>query len=102
MTSHDEERNIVTAEVLLSGFEKTYDRFMAEGRLAIDPAEAYLPIFEALNWAAAIDERLATDSADDRPNRTGPGERKSTMVRSSPASDSQDTVPITNGPRCST
>jgi len=34
---------------------------MAGGRIASDPADAYLPIFETLSWAVAIDERLATD-----------------------------------------
>jgi hypothetical protein len=41
---------------------------MRHGRLATDPAEAYIPIFEALSWAAALDERLATDFAPD-PNK---------------------------------
>ena len=35
---------------------------MSEGRLAVEPVDAYMPIFEALNWAAALDERIAVDA----------------------------------------
>jgi len=50
----------VTVDVLLRGLVSAYDRFMREGRIAADPFDAYVPIFEALNWAAVVDARLAT------------------------------------------
>lgn len=53
---------IVTLDVLLEGYRAAWGRFMGQGRLAVDPAEAYMPIFEALNWAAALDGRLADET----------------------------------------
>ena len=52
----------VSATDLLHGLAKAYERFMSEGRLAVEPVDAYMPIFEALNWAAALDERIAVDA----------------------------------------
>jgi hypothetical protein len=44
-------------ETLLLGYEQAVARFHA-ARLARDPAAAFIPLFEALNWAASIDESL--------------------------------------------
>jgi hypothetical protein len=49
--------------VLFRGFSGAHDRFMMHGRIAAEPVDAYLPIFEALSWAVALDERLATEFA---------------------------------------
>jgi hypothetical protein len=51
----------VTVSILHLGFRRARDRYMAEGRLSTDPAETFIQIAEALNWAATVDERLATD-----------------------------------------
>src|SRR5215218_1090577 len=53
----------VSASDLLHGLAQAYERFMSEGRLAVEPVDAYMPIFEALNWAAALDERSQTSAA---------------------------------------
>jgi hypothetical protein len=51
----------VSASDLLHGLAQAYERFMSEGRLAVEPVDAYMPIFEALNWAAALDEAIADE-----------------------------------------
>ena len=35
----------VSATDLLHGLAKAYERFMSEGRLAVEPVDAYMPIF---------------------------------------------------------
>jgi hypothetical protein len=59
MSQHEHE--VLSPRLLHIGFQRARDRYMAEGRLATDPAEALLPIIEALNWATTLDERLAAD-----------------------------------------
>jgi hypothetical protein len=49
----------VTPRDLLRGLTKTRERFLSTGRLATERIEAFMPIFEALNWAAALDARIA-------------------------------------------
>jgi hypothetical protein len=49
----------VSATDLLHGLAKAYERFMSEGRLAVEPVDAYMPIFEALSSATALDGRIA-------------------------------------------
>ena len=41
-------------------------RFMESGRLATEPVDALLPLFEALNWASTLDERLAWEAGGRR------------------------------------
>jgi hypothetical protein len=51
----------VSAKTLLAGFNAAYARFMESGRMSTEPADAFLPIFEALSWAASLDHRLGVD-----------------------------------------
>jgi hypothetical protein len=48
---------IVHLEALIRGYTEALGRFH-EAKLGRDPVAAFLPLFEALNWAASIDERL--------------------------------------------
>jgi hypothetical protein len=48
---------VVDQAVLLRGYQQAVARF-DESRLGHDATVAFLPLFEALNWAASIDERL--------------------------------------------
>lgn len=43
--------------VMVEGHARASARFH-ESRLGKDPAEAFVPLFESLSWAASIDERL--------------------------------------------
>jgi hypothetical protein len=54
-----ESENRVSLETLLAGYQQAYDRWMAGPRIDADPDRAFFAIFEALNWAASIDWRLA-------------------------------------------
>ena len=49
--------NPVSLELLVAGFEGARTRF-TEARLTNDPERTFLPLFEALSWAASLDERL--------------------------------------------
>ena len=49
--------------MLFRGFSGAHDRFMMDGRIAAESADAYMPMFEALSWAVALDKRLATEFA---------------------------------------
>lgn len=42
---------------LLEGFDRAHDRFN-EARRGKDPEAAFFALFETLNWAASLDERL--------------------------------------------
>jgi hypothetical protein len=84
----------VSATDLLHGLAKAYEQFMSEGRLAVEPVDAYMPIFEALSWAAALDERIAAARGWSWRKHVSNGERLS------PGSDSRATVPTINGQRC--
>ena len=57
MKPYDE--NIVTFEAMFVGYTEALNRLEAasSGR---SPAATYVPLFEALNWAHALDERVAT------------------------------------------
>ena len=48
---------IVDRPVLLRGYREGLGRFH-EARIGTDTVDAYLPLFEALNWAASLDEHL--------------------------------------------
>lgn len=50
--------NIVTASMMLGGFESAFERFhdAVKGR---DAETAFVGLFECLNWAVALDERVA-------------------------------------------
>ena len=50
----------VDLRTLLAGYEQAYQRWMAGPRVEMDKEQAFFTIFEALNWAAAIDHRLGT------------------------------------------
>lgn len=52
------DQNIVTFEAMFVGYTETLNRLEAAsgGR---SPAATYVPLFEALNWAQALDERVA-------------------------------------------
>ena len=54
----------VTLRVLVRGYDEALLRFQAvvDSR---EPADAFLPLFEVLNWATAIHERCAADFAPD-------------------------------------
>jgi hypothetical protein len=43
---------------LLAGYRQAYERWMAGPRIDPDPDQAFFAIFEALNWAVAVDDRL--------------------------------------------
>lgn len=45
---------------MVLGFRLAVERFQEAGR-APDPVAAVIPLFEALNWAVALDERLRKD-----------------------------------------
>jgi hypothetical protein len=51
---------------LARGFRQAHARFVNEGRLTREPKEAFFPIFEALTWAVALDDRLALGFSGDR------------------------------------
>lgn len=57
----------VSVRLLLDGYVKAVERFerAAKGR---DPGAAFLALFEALNWAVAIDERVKEHWAPDGAN----------------------------------
>ena len=57
---------LVAVDVLYRGFSSAYTRFMESGRLATEPVDALLPLFEALNWASTLDERLAWEAGGRR------------------------------------
>jgi hypothetical protein len=43
---------------LLAGYQQAYNRWMAGPRIDTDPDQAFFGIFEALNWAVVVDNRL--------------------------------------------
>jgi hypothetical protein len=52
---------------MVVGYDRATARFH-DARMGTDPAEAFIPLFESLNWAASIDERLGYP---DRPELRG-------------------------------
>jgi hypothetical protein len=46
------------------GYERAFARFM-DAAAGDDSTEAFIPLFEALNWAVALDERTKTSWAPD-------------------------------------
>ncbi len=48
--------NIVTFHVLLAGYEQAVGRFDQISRIR-DARQVFAPLFEALNWAAALDDQ---------------------------------------------
>lgn len=72
---------VVVPSALLRGFEQAFDRFMVTGRMSADPEEAFFPIFEALNWATSLDDRLREELStigqrDDAAARSRQGRRR--------------------------
>ena len=55
--------NAVDVGVLVLGYHRALARLDAVG--ASDADEAFIPLFEALNWVAAIDWRISRDFAPD-------------------------------------
>jgi hypothetical protein len=51
----------VSGKTLFNGFNAAYDRFMDSGRMSTKPDDAFFPIFEALSWAASLDDRLGIE-----------------------------------------
>jgi hypothetical protein len=52
---------VIAVDQLYRGFASAWHRFMEDGRLAADPVDAFIPLFDTLNWATTLDERIATD-----------------------------------------
>jgi hypothetical protein len=50
----------VGLSTLLSGYQQAYNRWMMAPRIDTDPEQAFIAIFDALNWAVVIDDRLRT------------------------------------------
>ncbi len=48
--------NVVTFRVLLAGYQAALQRY-ADARLTRDPTTVFPPLFEALNWSVALDDR---------------------------------------------
>jgi hypothetical protein len=48
---------IVTFRMMLQGYEQAVERFQAATTRPLDPSSAFAPLFEALNWAVALDDR---------------------------------------------
>jgi hypothetical protein len=57
---------------MVLGFRLAVERFDEAGS-ATDPVAAAIPLFEALNWAVALDERLVKDWIPDGKDDPGPG-----------------------------
>jgi hypothetical protein len=49
----------VSLETLLAGYRQAYKRWMSGPRIDPDPDQAFFAIFEALNWAVTVDDRLS-------------------------------------------
>lgn len=52
------EQNIVTVEAMFNGYADALGRFDVSVKTD-DPAATFVPLFEALNWAVALDQRIA-------------------------------------------
>lgn len=50
---------VVTVRTLFNGFDQAYARWQVVEYAPYDAAAAFIPLFEVLEWAACIDERLA-------------------------------------------
>src|SRR5665811_2098217 len=48
--------NIVTFHILLEGYENAVSRF-SDASKSRDPGRVFAPLFEALNWAVALDDQ---------------------------------------------
>jgi hypothetical protein len=51
--------NIVTFRVLLGGYERAVERFVRASKTR-DPVQVFSPLFEALNWAVALDDQAGS------------------------------------------
>ncbi len=51
------EDNVVTVEMMVGGFEHAVTR-LEEASSGVDKDATFRPLFEALNWAVAVDERV--------------------------------------------
>jgi hypothetical protein len=45
-------------DTLLRGYRQAHERWKTGPRLSLDAEEAFMGIFEALNWAVVVDDRL--------------------------------------------
>jgi hypothetical protein len=52
------EDEVVTVAAQVLGLRKAIERFEVAAAQPEDPIEAYLPLFEALNWIVALDNRI--------------------------------------------
>jgi hypothetical protein len=48
----------VTVATLFEGFEQAFVRWQGVEQAPQEPARTFIPLFEVLEWAACIDERL--------------------------------------------
>lgn len=55
---------VVTPETLLAGFEQAHDRARIAAR-GLEQMPMYFAIFETLNWAASLDDRLGKPRTGD-------------------------------------
>jgi hypothetical protein len=55
---------IVTFEAMFNGYADALSRFDAAAK-SDDPGETFVPLFEALNWAVALDQRTAAHFVPD-------------------------------------
>jgi hypothetical protein len=44
---------------MFTGYERAVERFTTASK-SKDPTETFIPLFEALNWAAVLDERTGS------------------------------------------
>lgn len=58
------DQNISTFEAMFDGYVEALSRFEAAAK-TLDPKATYVPLFEALNWAVALDDRTAAHFVPD-------------------------------------
>lgn len=92
------DQHIVTFEAMFVGYTEALNRLEAasEGR---SPAATYVPLFEALNWAYALDERVAAHWVPTGRRLDSVGAIASAMPKSWPVFDSPGTACTTIGRR---
>lgn len=52
------EDQVVTVAAQVLGLRKAIERLELAAAQREDPVETYLPVFEALNWIVALDDRI--------------------------------------------
>jgi hypothetical protein len=91
------EKNRVTFEAMLVGYTEALDRF-DEASKKRDPIATYTALFEALNWAAAIDDRTDEDLVLWKKRDKYEWRKRVHDARSWAASAMSETASITIGP----